>query len=325
MKNEKTIRKILTFMTFFLFLTASYSISRRNPDPADRGMTVSGSIIVDGLERTYLLHIPPMFTLKKKSPLVIALHGGGGTGKGMIRLTRGGLNTLSNAEGFFVVYPDGIRRHWNDGRNTIYYSHRKNINDVKFISKLIDRLVAQFNLDRNRIYVTGISNGGLMSYRLACELTDRLAAIAAVGISLSENLYLSCKPSRPISVLIIAGMSDPLVPWNGGIIHFRAFKFGKVISVPETARFWASQNGCTLEENIKYLPDTDPYDGTRVWKQEYSGCRGKTEVILYGIENGGHTWPGGLQYFPESVIGKTSHDIDANKIIINFFKRHSKE
>lgn len=322
MRDKETIRNILPIIIFFLFLTASYSLSKRQPNLADRGMTVSSSIMVDDLKRTYLLHIPPLSKLKKEPPLVIALHGGGGTGKDMIKLTRGGLNSLSNTEGFLVLYPDGIRRHWNDGRGLIFYSHIKNIDDVKFISKLIDRMIEQFNIDKNRIYVTGMSNGGLMSYRLACELTEIISAIAVVGASLSENLYFTCKPSRPIPVLLIMGMKDPLVPWDGGYLHFGALKLGKVISSPDTARFWASHNQCSTEGKIQYLPDVDPYDGTRVWRRRYTGCKDNAKVVFYGIENGGHTWPMGFQYFPEYVIGKTCKDIDANKIIIEFFNKH---
>ncbi len=319
----KKIKILASGFTFLILTTTIFALSRKNPTPGNRGMTVSHYITVDGLERTYLLHIPPLSKLKRRPPLVIALHGGGGSGRDMIRLTGGGFNTLSNAGGFLVVYPDGIRKHWNDGRGLIYYSHRRNIDDVKFISRLIDRLVDEFNVDKSRVYVTGMSNGALMSYRLACELTNKIAAIAPVGASISENLYFSCHPSRPISVLIIMGMKDPLVPWNGGFLHFRRLKLGRVISTPDTARFWASINHCSREEGIQYLPDRDPYDGTRVWKKKYAGCSKNAEVILYGIENGGHTWPGGFQYLPESIIGRTCRDIDASRIILNFFSKHN--
>jgi polyhydroxybutyrate depolymerase len=115
---------------------------------------------------------------------------------------------------------------------------------------------------------------------------------------------------------------DPLVPWGGGEIRFGRQKFGKVLSVLESVKFWTTHNQCSSPSNITWEPDRDPKDGTRVRKELYNQCRESSEVVLYGIEGGGHTWPGGDQYLPEWMIGKTSRDIDANEVIWDFFKRH---
>jgi polyhydroxybutyrate depolymerase len=181
-------------------------------------MSTTRSIIFAGLERTYRIHMPPSYDKSTPLPLLIALHGGGGSGEKMEELTLRGFNRLSDKEGFIVVYPDGIEKHWNDGRENVKYrAHREKIDDVGFISALIDYLVKQYNIDIKQVYATGISNGAMMSFRLGCELSEKIAAIAPVAGSMPENLPTRCSPSRSISVLIISNTEDPLVPWGGWV------------------------------------------------------------------------------------------------------------
>ncbi len=285
----------------------------------------SGSILYGGLERTYRIHIPSGHDRTKPAPLVLLFHGGGGTGQGMENLTLGGFNRLADREGFIVVYPDGIEKHWNDGRGLQNYrAHRENIDDVGFISALIDDLKERWNIDLTRIYAAGISNGGQFSQRLACEHSHRISAIGVVATQLPEHFFSTCAPKRPVSVLMMPGTEDPLVPWEGGEIGFRrGRKFRRVLSVHESLRFWAKQNQCPGSPLITYEPDRDPNDGTRVRREAYVPCGHETEVVLYAVEGGGHTWPGGDQYLPARIIGKTSRDIDANEVIWDFFKRHT--
>jgi len=272
------------------------------------------------------MYIPLSFDKTKQMPLVIALHGGGGSGAGMVALTLGGFNVLSEREKFIAVYPDGIGRNWNDGRGLLRYrAQRKKIDDVGFISALIEHLIKKYNIDRKRVYITGMSNGAMMSYRLACELSDKIAAIASVAGLIPEKLFLHCFPSRPVSVLIINGVNDPLVPWKGGYIHFGRLRFGKGLSVSDTVNYWVTHNKCSSTPLTTYEPDRDPQDNTRVYKKVFSKGESGTEVILYTIEDGGHTWPSGHPYLNERIIGKTSRDINANKIIWEFFKKHSIE
>ncbi|WP_148882263.1 alpha/beta hydrolase family esterase [Thermococcus aciditolerans] len=285
-----------------------------------------GEIVVGGLKRTYIAHFPPNFSEDEHLPLLIVLHGGGGTGFDMERLTRGGLNTLAESERFIVVYPDGIERHWNDGRNlSRYRAQRENIDDVAFISALINLFVRTYGVNGSRVYVTGMSNGGLMTYRLACEVPERLAAVAVVGVSMSENLYGNCSSRVPLPILITLGTDDPIVPWNGGELRFGPVELGRVVSIEKTVEYWAVRNGCTVMHEREYLPDADPEDGTRVWVERYSNCSDGADVVLYGVEGGGHTWPGGYQYLPQSIIGKTNRDIDANEVIWKFLSSHSSD
>lgn len=288
--------------------------------PADRIGDYTGSITSGGLKRDYCIHVPPSYDKNKSMPLMIMLHGGGSTGKMMEFLTLGGLNALADREGFVVVYPDGIGMHWDDGREGArYYTHKEKIDDVGFISELIDHLVKELNLDNKSVYVTGISNGATMSNRLACELSGKISAVAPVDGAMPKGL--NCSPSKPISVLAINSVQDPLVPWGGGDIQLFGFlKLGKVLSVNETVSFWATHDNCSPSPNVTWMPDKDPQDGTRVWEEAYGECANGTEVVLYAVEGGGHTWPGGVQYLPKIIIGRTSRDIDANEVIWDFFK-----
>jgi len=284
-----------------------------------------GFLQYGGLERTYRIYVPSKYDRSRPLPTVLVFHGGGGTGDGMEKLTQGGLNRLADREGFIIVYPDGVDRHWNDGRGIQNYrAQRDNIDDVGFVAALIDHLARTLTIDLGRVYATGISNGGLMSFRLARELPMRVAAVAPVAISMSEEIAQMRPPSRPISVMMIPGTRDPLVPWDGGAIGFAGGqKVGRVLSVSETVKYWASHNQCPSPPAVSMEPDRDPQDGTRVRREAYGPCRDGTEVILLAVEGGGHTWPGGLQYLPVRVVGRTSRDIDANEVIWSFFRRHA--
>lgn len=292
-----------------------------NPVQAE---TITGSLTWGGLVRTYRLHLPPAPAQAKPLPLVIALHGKGGNGAEMEELTLGGFNTLADRDGCAVVYPDGINKYWNDGRaDSTYRAHRVNIDDVGFISALIDLLLKERNLEKDRVYVTGMSNGALMAHRLACELTGKIAAIAPVTGNLPAVPAYPCSPSRPVAVLLINGTADPIVPWEGGKIRLGLRRMGKVLSVTKTVKFWVAHNHCTPTPVVTWEPPGGAPDGTRVRKEVYPGGRAGSEVILYAIEGGGHTWPQGYRYLPEMFIGKTSQELDANAVIWNFFKKHS--
>jgi len=243
-----------------------------------------------------------------------------------VKLTQGGFNRLADQEGFIVVYPDGIGKHWNDGRENVeYQAHREKIDDVGFISGLIDLLVKQYHLDARRVYATGISNGAMMSFRLGCELSKKITAIAPVAGSMPEGLPGRCLPSREMPVLMISNTDDRLVRWGGGEVRFGRKTFGRTISVPETVRYWVTHNQCAPSPTVSMEADRDPQDGTRVRKEWYNQCRDRSEVVVYVIEGGGHTWPGGDQYLPRWIIGKTNRDIDANEVIWGFFKRHQRK
>jgi polyhydroxybutyrate depolymerase len=282
----------------------------------------SASIIHDEIERTYIVHIGRSYVPENPVPLIFVLHGGGGSGNSMPGYT--GFNAIADRENFILVYPDGIENHWNDGRESnLYTTFVENTDDVGFISALIDRLLLDLNIDTERIYATGISNGGMMAHRLGCELSDRIAAIAPVAASIPANMGDIWNPSGRISVLVINGTDDPLVPWEGGDIIIGDEKIGTALSVDETMEFWSEKNGCTAEPIITQLSERVADDGTSVQIEAYLECADGADVVLYRVINGGHTWPGSSPYAPESVIGKTSCEFDASEIIWQFFEDHT--
>jgi polyhydroxybutyrate depolymerase len=295
--------------------------------PSVTGSDSKATIIHDDLKRTFHIHKPSFYDKSIPLPLVIALHGRGGNGESMILVTRKGFDRLADKDGFIVVYPDGIELNWNDGRadeEANDRAHRENIDDVGFISALIDFMIKDYNINPKRVYVTGISNGAILSYRLACELSHKITAIAPVDGNIPYLYSNNCTPSRPVSVLAINSVNDPLVPFDGGEIygHFHKLKLGRVLSANESTEFWAKINKCSSVPVSNEEPDRDPRDGTRVTSKEYTNGIDGTDVILYTVHGGGHTWPGGFQYLPAWIIGKTSRDIDANKVIWSFFKKH---
>lgn len=304
-------------------LTGKYiNISKITSNNQADKTTSENSIIFGGLERTYLIHIPYSYDKKKSVPLVIMLHGGEGDAESMVNITKGGFNSLSDKEGFIVVYPNGIKKHWNDFRNDTEFVEVEKTDDVGFISALIDHLVKTKNIDSKNVYVAGISNGGMMAHRLALELVDKITAVATIAGNIPEDqLQSAIILKKAIPVLIISGTGDPIMPWGGGYVN-KQQKRGKVISVFKTLKYWVNHSQYSSTPTITWEPNIDLRDGTRVQKEVYKNGKNETEVILYTIEGGGHTWPGGYQYLPEKIIGKTSKDIDANEVIWNFFKKH---
>ncbi len=286
-----------------------------SPAPLDGKQTQS--LEWDGRTRTYIVHLPPKLTPDHPVPLLIALHGAGGQGRSMAGLT--GFNAIADREGFIVAYPDGLNRGWNDGRPArLMDKNPENIDDVGFISALIDKLSGSLPVDTRRVYVTGMSNGGFMSNRLGCELAGKITAIAPVASEYARTMASGCSPARPLPVLLINGDADPLVPYQGGT-------FSGVVYTPvsELVKMWTNLDGCSLTPATTRLPDVNPNDGTRVRQDTYGNCRNQVEVSLYTVEGGGHTWPGGIQYLPEATIGKTNRDINASEIIWTFFSRYS--
>lgn len=278
-------------------------------------------IDVGGVERTYLLHVPDL--LPPSPPLVVVLHGGGGTGAIGQRFTR--FSDLADRERFIVVYPDAIRKNWNDGRNDpLIWSQREQVDDVGFIAALVDEMKRKFNVDPKRIYATGPSNGGIMSNRLGAELSDRFAAIAPVIGGMAPGIAEKFHPAQPVSVLIINGTEDPLVPFDGGRVTFMGRGRGDIIPTSETVKKWVARNGCNPNPSKRDIEDAKPTDGTRTTAELYSGGKNGTEVDFYTIEGGGHAWPGGTQYLPVKMIGRVCRDFDATETIWKFFKHHPK-
>lgn len=278
----------------------------------------TGTITIDGRKRTYEVHVPKPYDASRAVPLVLVLHGRLGNGHGTAGLTH--FDSVSDVHGFLVVYPDGLHRSWSDGREASP-SEKEGVDDVKFLSLLIDKLSHEYNIDPARVYATGISNGGFMTQRLACDLSDKIAAVGIVAATMGEDTANACHPSRPVPVRMIHGTKDPLVPIGGGALGKNG-SHGVVLSLEATALKWAKLDGCNPKPAEANLPDTAD-DGTSVRESVFSGCKAKAEVLVDVVENGGHTWPGGKQYLPAAIIGKTTRNLDASEALWEFFSKHS--
>ena len=285
----KSIR--IFFLFFFLTILFRFATNAQT----------TGSFIFDGISRTYTLYIPSVWSAGDQLPLLLSLHGLTQTGNEMMLFT--GFNNIAEENSFIVVYPDGVSNSWNVG-----FTGGSTADDVGFLSALIDTLHQRYSVDLSRIYATGFSNGGFMAYRLACELGNRIAAIASVSGTMTDGAYTSCQPQRKIPVMHVHGTSDYVVNYNGGLGNK---------SVDEVLTLWRGSNNCPDTATIIDLPDLVS-EGSTVQKQTWSPCDDLTEVVLYKVINGGHTWPGSVG---TTGIGITNQDINASVEIWNFVSR----
>jgi polyhydroxybutyrate depolymerase len=285
--------------------------------PSRRGASAdageAGTLAVAGQTRSYYLHRPSGASAESL-PLVIVFHGGGGDASTMAAQT--GFNEVADRNGFAVAYPESIQ-HWNDGRDaTAQYG-----DDTSFTSALIDQLIETEGIDRTRVYVTGASNGGMMTIRLACERADEIAAFAAVAASFPDTAMSRCRPARPVPMLIILGSEDPAVRTGGATIRGGRRPGGTVTPMADTLEFWRRTDGCQTGPRIKTLPDATN-DGTNIKVAEYSGCTPGVALIYMEIVGGGHTWPGARENPRTTRVGRVSHDIDGSQYIWDFFKQY---
>ncbi|ORA79598.1 esterase [Mycobacterium malmoense] len=271
---------------------------------------LAGTFRSGGMDRTYTLHLPP----GEPVGMVISLHGGGGTGTGQQGLTD--FDAVADANNLLVVYPDGYDKSWADGRGASP-ADRRRVDDVGFLVGLAAKLQDDYNIAAGHVFATGMSNGGFMSNRLACDRADVFAAIAPVAGTLGAGV--ACRPSRPVSVLEAHGTADPLVPFNGGTVRGRG-GVSHSISVMSMVDKWRSVDGCQGDPSAQVLPDVG--DGTVVHRFDSTACAASTEVVCYQIDNGGHTWPGGKQYLPRAIVGRTSRALNASEVIAQFFLAH---
>ena len=181
-----------------------------------------------------------------------------------------GFNPLADRRGFIAVYPQGVENHWNDGRVGARFPRATEIDDVGFIRTLIDQLMKDYKIDADRIYSTGLSNGGFISHRLGWELSDRFAAIAPVAGTLDPEIARQFAPEHPVHVLDIHGTKDAMVPYDGGAV---AAQGGRCISVPAMIALWVRADGCKAEPAVEYLPEKDPADGTQRQARDLPGRR----------------------------------------------------
>jgi len=299
-------------MTAIAALVLIFFIGADPLGPGDHPRTLT----VGDIKRDYLVHIPAKYDRQKPTPVVLAFHGGGGNANNMVAYS--GLNRKSDDAGFIVVYPSGTGRLEKiltfNGGNCCGHAMNNKIDDVEFTRKLLDDLAKSANIDQKRVFATGMSNGGIMSYLLASELSDRIAAIAPVGGPMGTA---TCRPKRPVSVIHFHGTDDEHAPFKGG--KGKGLSGTDFYSVDYSIQAWVKANGCGADPVITKLPDTIK-DGTRIIRKTYSSAKDGAEVVLIEIEGGGHTWPG--QPPRLKALGKSTRNISANDLMWEFFQKH---
>lgn len=336
-----SVRTLLTLSLFAtVALTGCRSLDTLQTSPCVDEVEPDTAIscTVPGYSRAYDFVVPANYNAETPTALVIALHGGGGNRGAALRTTcpygdiedPDCLHTMATERGFAVVAPDGTEsfldaRSWNAGGGGGEFrcvggeACEDGVDDVAFINALLDDVGRKMNLDETRVYVTGLSNGGAMAHRLACELSDRVTAIAPIGGAMQFTTNARCEPTMPVPILAVHGSDDPCWPMAGGTpncpVGDRDLKF---VSVSRTMREWGGLKRCENVPLEDQLPDTSN-DGTTTVRQTWQGC--DSELTLLRIDGGGHTWPGGYQYLGPRVVGPVATDW-GNEVILNFFQRH---
>jgi polyhydroxybutyrate depolymerase len=268
----------------------------------------NGKLASSGQARAYLLYVPAGYDPQVPAPLVISIHGYAEWPAHQAQLS--GWNTLADAQGFLVAYPSGVDfpRRWR--ASGMAEGETDALVDVQFISDLIDHLARDYAIDPARIYANGLSNGGGMSYLLACALSERIAAVGSVSGAYLYPLD-DCQPTRPVPLIAFHGTADPIVPFQGGPSRSFDLPFP---SVTDWIEAYATRNGCDP------APRTLPLQGS-VSGVQYTGCDRGADVRFYTIAEGGHTWPGG-EALPEWLTGLTSMDVSATRWMWEFFMAH---
>lgn len=278
-------------------------------------------VAVGPATRRYELHVPKSNDPERPMAVVLVFHGGGGNPESMIRLS--GLNAKADEVGFIAAYPYGSgifqdRLLTFNGGGCCGYAVEKAVDDVGFARALLDDLAQVANVDAQRVFATGLSNGGIMAYYLASELSDRIAAIAPVG---GPMMTETCHPLRPVSVMHFHGTADEFAPFQGGYGKGFLGRTGatRFNSVDHSIRNWVKANGCRADPEVVALPQKSG-DGMSVIRKTWGGGRDGTEVVLIEITGGGHTWPGMTP--PLATLGKSTQDISANDLMWEFFQKH---
>ena len=281
------------FVFFFLLPFASFG-----------QQTINGTLQHDGLTRSYILYVPASYTPGTPAPLVLNFHGY--TSNAFEQMFYGDFRTIADTAGFLLVHPLGTldptgTTYWNSGWGGT-------VDDIGFTGALIDSIAEAYSVNLDRVYSTGMSNGGFMSYTLACSLSDRIAAIASVTGTMNANQSLTCDAQHPMPVLEIHGTADETVPYDGNAL---------MEAIPNVISYWVDFNNCSATPQITDVPNVNVMDGCTAVHSIYSGGDNGVDVELYQIIDGGHTWPGSI-----FTVGVTNNDFSASKKIWEFFMQY---
>jgi polyhydroxybutyrate depolymerase len=259
------------------------------------------TLLHDGNDREYIVYTPSNYDGNEPLPLLFCFHGF--TSNANLLMTYSRFNSLAESENFIAIYPQGLlfngSTHWNVGGFTL----GSNVDDVGFVNLLLDELIAEYNIDETRVYSTGMSNGGYMSFLLACQMSDRITAVASVTGSMTPQTYDACNPQRIVPVLQVHGNADGTVPYNGA---FWSKSINEVIS------YWSRHNNCDEEADLYNINDSNLTDGSTVEQFVYDQGTNCTSVIHFKVNGGDHDWPGAWG----------NMDIDATSEVWSFLSQY---
>jgi polyhydroxybutyrate depolymerase len=311
--------------------------TQQQPQPPAPTQDAQVELQVNEHTRIFVVHLPQGYDSQQHYPVVILLHGLDQDAAEIARLTH--FNEFADRDSIIAVYPNAVNGRWNIGAGQPQVYHRGPYRrpgvygpgypgprheprerregaprspDIQFLNRMLDKLTTRYSVDTRRIYAVGLGEGGFMALRMGCNMTDRIAAIAAVGAAMPRSL--NCVPSRPVPALLMNGTDDPIVHYDGG-----RYKDGllHLLSAEDSAKEWARLNRCAEKPSESKLPSLQKgAKDTKVYL--FDGCQENAQVALYAVKDGGHTWPGGEQYMTEKEIGKTSNALNANETIWSF-------
>jgi polyhydroxybutyrate depolymerase len=291
----------------------------------DRSLDAIRHIEHQGVAREFLLYRPAPTISAGPRPLIVLLHGLGGNAS---RTRNWGYEAVADREGLIVAYPQGIESRWSYGRSISGQPMPRvgdaQVDDLGFLVRLVDTLVSEQLADRSRVFVVGVSNGGLMAYTVACSMTRRFAAVAALLSSMTDLQIEDCRPDGPISILVLGGTADRSMPYGGVKLPY-----GSLASVPDTVEYWRQVNQCDKSQ-ITPVPHRNANDPTSVTVTRWPTCADGVEVASYRVEGGGHRAPSlappsAAEREWEQVAGAKNRDIETADEVWKFFQRFARQ
>lgn len=290
--NSSLLTRVTTVLVALFFACTSVKAQE----------TINGTIQHDGITREYILYIPASYNADSETPMVMSFHGR--SSNAQVNFSYTNFTSIADTAGFILIHPQGTiyngLSHWNVGGFTL----GSTVDDVGFVSTLLDVISNFYNIDQDRIYSTGMSNGGYMSFLLACQLSDRIAAVASVTGSMTPQTYNACDPQHPTPVLQIHGTSDETVPYNGNPLFTK--------SIDDVLDYWVDFNNCNSSPIVVNIPDINTSDGSTVDYFVYSDGDNCVTTEHFKVYNGGHDWPGAFG----------NMDIDASTEVWKFLSKH---
>ncbi len=329
------MKKFIIVVVLILLIVVGFKVYKKNNAPVVDYSTASSisssglynfKLTHDGVERTWQVYAPKSYDGNKSMPLIVVFHGGGGTAESIANETR--FSQVAETRNVLIAYPnatEGVNK-WNTGPRKDMKHDGSTADDTGFVKKMLADIESRFKVDQGRIYATGFSNGGMFTFRMACEMSEVFAAVAPVGSRLMDH---PCNPTRAVPLMFVVGDADPLLPFNGGPVSDTIPSIIKPKDTFKSAQIvlddWRNKNACT-EDHVTTFEKGDTECVT------YSKCSTGAEVVFCTVTDGGHTWPGGtygafkkqaVEDAYAKLVGKISKDFDASNEIITFFLKHS--